>query len=123
MDISTETLAIIAVLGPALGAGIAGGSSLITTLINKRSEERKHYRELVMNAAIANWKQFVDLTPPGETIEPLEDFIVHMMRFYDLVLSKKLDKKTLEKRLQEISDQSLGLYEFRTRQVRQKLQN
>src|SRR5437870_2919651 len=99
-----------------VGAFIGAGSSIVTTLIAKRFEERRHYRELVIQTAIEHWKQFVALTPPGETIEPLEDFILHMMKVYDLILSKKLSQTQTQERLNEITAQSLELYEFRTRQ-------
>ena|SRR5258708_36934393 len=118
MNIRPEVLALIVALSAMAGATIPSLASVITTLITKRSEEKRHYRELVIGAAIENWKQFIALTPPGESIEPLEDFILHMMKFYDEILAKKLDPKTMEARLQELSNQSRDLYKFRTRQIK-----
>jgi hypothetical protein len=109
-------IALIVALSALAGAVIPSVTSIITILIVKRSEDRRHYRELVISTAVEYWKQFIALTPPGETIEPLDDFILHMMKFYDEILTKTLDSKRLEAKLEELRSQSLRLYALRTRQ-------
>ena len=58
IDATTATL-----LATAIGAVSSGATGIIILLINKRSEERRHVRELAMKAALENWQQvsFVSL--------------------------------------------------------------
>lgn len=117
MNISPQMLAFIGALSVLAGAIVASLTSLFTTLITKRSEERRHYRELVINAAIENWKQVIALTPPEQTIEPLDDYIIHMMKLYDEVLAKKLAPEQLVTKLNELKQQSFKLHRLRTQHV------
>ena len=116
MNIRPEVLALVVGLSAMAGAIIPSITSIVNTIITKRSEDRRHYRELVINAAIEYWKQFIATAQPGETTEPLEDFMLHMMKFYDEVLTKKLSPEQLEEKLEELKEQSLRLYQLRTRQ-------
>ena len=50
IDATTATL-----LASAIGAVSTGAMAIIILLINKRSEERRHVRELAMKAALDNW--------------------------------------------------------------------
>src|ERR1041385_3772969 len=58
MNLKPEELILIGTLA---GALIGSLSTLLVTWLNKRPEERRHYRELVVNAAIEHWKHASDL--------------------------------------------------------------
>jgi hypothetical protein len=93
---------IVAVIGTIAGVSIGALSTLIITLINKRSEERKHYRELVVNAAIEHWKHSTELASRlGRKIYPLEVFIFQMIKFYEMILDKKIDTMEISERFAE----------------------
>jgi hypothetical protein len=94
---------------------------LLVTWITKRSEERKHYKELVINAAIENWKQaceFAKASSSPELINPLDDFIIHMIKFSELIVDEKLDASNIEKKLAEINELTTKVNEYRHQQDR-----
>ena len=103
MDIKPE---VLAVLGTLAGALIGSISTLLITWLNKKSEERRHLREITVNAAIESWKQHVSVAisknVPAQ-IMPLDVYIIHMMKFAELVLDKKIDSSNIEEKLAEVS--------------------
>ncbi len=104
MDISPG---LLAVLGTLVGVAIGSGSTLVATLISKRSEERKHLRELVMNAAIVQWKTAIEVgkaSGMGGKIDPLSLYIVHMLKISDLISSGKIDQSSVTAVLKEADE-------------------
>ena len=104
MDISPG---LLAVLGTLVGVAIGSGSTLAATLISKRSDERKHLRELVMNAAIVNWKTAIEVgqaSGKGGKILPLSLYIVHMLKISDLISSGKIDRSSILAVLKEADE-------------------
>jgi hypothetical protein len=53
----TSVAAIAGAVGAFVAAIVISLSNVVVTLINKKAEERKHYRELIINAAIENYKE------------------------------------------------------------------
>ena len=53
MNITPEIVAVIGTLGGTLVGAI---STLLVTIIKNQSEERKHFKELIMKSASDNWK-------------------------------------------------------------------
>ena len=60
MMITQEQLALIVALSTLGGALVASVASILTTWINKRSEERKQLQMIAVNAAIENWKTQIE---------------------------------------------------------------
>jgi len=103
---------LLLVVGTLGGALIGSFSTIIITLITKNSEERKHFRGLVINTAFESWKSRVEMAKIQSShhnvqILPLDNYIVHMLKISELVFSKKINKENIEnilKEADEISD-------------------
>jgi hypothetical protein len=76
IDAATATL-----LAAAIGALSSGVTATVILLITKRSEERRHLRELAMKAALENWHVVSEAAArAGEPRLPLDVFLVHMFK-------------------------------------------
>ena len=96
VNLAPEGAALLGVLFGSLGSGAV-------TWYTKRSEERRHFRELMVKSAIENWKQMTEVgrayAATGQTVElgPLDAYLIHAADLFNLVLDKKLDlNQTLE---------------------------
>ena len=97
MSLSPQELTVVAGLG---GAIIGAMPGLISSLINRRTEERKQFKELVIKAAIESWKTTVE---HSKAVMPLEHYIVHSAKMCEFVLSdKKVTAETMRAHLQEV---------------------
>lgn len=77
-------LAIFGLIGAAIGA-IPG---IVLFWLGKRSEDRRHLRELVMRAAIEDWKcRNAIETSAGRPLIPLDGFIIRSTRILDEIKS------------------------------------
>ncbi len=97
---------VLAVLGTLAGALIGSISTLFITWLNKKSEERRHLREITVNAAIESWKQHVSVAISKNVraqIMPLDVYIIHMMKFAEVILDKRIDSSNIEEKLAEVS--------------------
>jgi hypothetical protein len=101
--------------------GIIGALSgvLITSLVNlannwmtKRSEERTKIRELVINAAIENWKEKTEQTlklqamhpSPNARLYPLDFFIVYMAKICDVALKPNVSHQEVMTKFREAGE-------------------
>jgi hypothetical protein len=99
---------ISALVGTAIGAlaGIAG--TIFSTLIIQRSEERRHLRQVVINAAIENWKQVQiaagKLTDAGYRVDhyPLDTYVIHMMKLVSILNERDLSPDRIRARMREL---------------------
>jgi hypothetical protein len=106
--------ALLVLLSALLSAGSAIAAAYLTnrhnlriTRLTKESEERKHQRELVISAAIENWKHQLEIakaSPGVKAIRPLDDYIIHMVALSDLLLQKPLHKDEIPERLNELQE-------------------
>jgi hypothetical protein len=119
MDISPTTIALIATGSTLLGSLIPNLVALRTARLTKESEERKHQRALVINAALTSRNQAIEMSQyavvPQTEILPLADYIVQMAALSDIVLSEKIDKTTLASRMKELEEFNAALYAERKR--------
>jgi hypothetical protein len=105
---SPETKDIIEKLIPAiytvLGAIIGAAGTIIITVINKKTEEKKQLRELAFKAGIENWKEGCEFAKrQGGTVYPLDMFILNMKLFSEKLFEKKIKKENLKSTLHEIN--------------------
>lgn len=85
------------VIGTLVGVLLGGVLGLLNTLIAKRSEERKHYRELVVTTGLEHWKQTADLRAKmGGVLWPLEAHIFVMGKFFDAMLKEDIEGTQIE---------------------------
>lgn len=99
MNLTATELAVFGTLG---GALIGGLFSFITAFFSKRSEERQHFRELVVNTAASHWRNVAEISS-SQRMPPLTDYIVHTVKMCDLALSNKLTAENVKEKLEEIS--------------------
>ncbi len=102
----SEILLIIGTLG---GAIIGSLSTIFITFITKKSEERKHFKGLVVNTAFESWKSNLELSKIQSKsrdvkILPLDTYIVHMLKVSELVFANKINKNNIEKILSEADE-------------------
>ena len=104
-----------------LGSGlIAASAALLGNWINKRSEERKHRQQLIITAAIESWKHIneilVERDPRSFALAPVDDHILHMMKFAELILDGKIDQSNVEQKLKELSAITAKVNAYREKQ-------
>lgn len=98
-----------------LVSAIAGGSLVgIFTFIkdwqNRKSEERRHLRTLLINTAVENWKHnntvAVELSKSGKNVEvmPLDSYIVNLLTLSAPLLDSTLTKDNIKAKLKEAYD-------------------
>jgi hypothetical protein len=90
-------------LGTALGALASGATSVFITRITKRSEERRQLREVAFKAAIENW-DYVNKICAQYRIPtlPLDVFILHMLKFSEVLTLDDVTEENLVAKLQEV---------------------
>ena len=99
MPISPEVSTGLLTLGGAVVGAIPG---LVSSFLNKRSDEKKQLIELVVNAATESWKTHVE-HGQGNML-PLEHYIIHTMKMCEFALSgKKVTPESMKTHLQETS--------------------
>lgn len=107
METSTLVLLSSSITAASTLIGVATASyfNLRTAQINKESEERKHRKEIVVNAAIANWKYSSELwakSGHGVRMAPLDTFLVHMSALADVVFDPSTNADNLSERLRAV---------------------
>ncbi len=106
---SPNTLVVLTALITALSTL---GAVLITSIINlrttrmsKESEERRHTREVIINAAIENWKHNNELwlnSRHAVSLPPVDAFILHMAATVDVFFDPTTNAHNLKQRLDEV---------------------
>jgi len=93
-------------LGVIIGGLLTAIPTLITFAIGKRSEERRHLRELSFSAAIDNWKHVSETANqfPGAVVEPLDVFLFHMLKLSEVATRDGLTPDTVAERMQEVQE-------------------
>jgi hypothetical protein len=94
-------------LGVIIGGLLTAVPTLITFWIGKRSEERRHLRELAFRAAIDNWKHaaaFAEKYPGGASVEPLDVFLFHMLKLAEVATKNGLTAETVGQRMKEVHE-------------------
>lgn len=100
MNLSPTELAVFGTLG---GAFLGGLFTVLIAFINKRSEEKRHFRELIVKTASEHWKLVSEIAE-SNLMPPLINYIVHTAIMCDLILNKKLDSKNIQTKLKEVDD-------------------
>ena len=99
---------ISALVGTAIGAiaGIAG--TIFSTCFIQRSEERRHLRQIVMQAAIENWKQTTEhgkrLSEAGYNIthNPIDSYVIHMMKLVTILDERNLTEDRIRTMMRDL---------------------
>lgn len=90
--------ALLGVVGIGIGAIIGASTSLLVAWITRRSEERRHYRELGVEIALAKFKQHQELAQQianasGKVAEipPFNQFLLHSIRLMEIISDHRLN--------------------------------
>ena len=101
----------IPLLSAILGGSVTGLTNFFINKTNKKTEERKHLKEMIIKTATENWKQSHDLAKfvveKGEkaALAPIEIYIIHMAKLSEILLNPdKIDKNLLILKLKEIDE-------------------
>lgn len=94
-----------ALIGVIVGGLLTAIPTLITFWIGKRSDERRHLRELAFHAALENWKSANDWAEKrqgGSVIEPLDVFLLHMLKLSEVAARPGLTANNVGERMREV---------------------
>lgn len=106
---SPEVLAVVGSLG---GAVIGAAPLLISSLMNRKVEDKKQFRELVIKTATESWKAHVEHSA-SKGILPLEHYIIHTSIMCELALSgEKITPEKMSSHLQELDSVMRVLVEY-----------
>ena len=110
MEINPTILVLLTALVAAgstlIGVTITSYFNLRTTQLTKESEERKHHKEIVVKAAIENWKQVAELLLKSNhsfDMPPLEIYLLHMSKTADIIFDPKTNAANIKQRLAEVN--------------------
>jgi hypothetical protein len=99
MALSPAELAVVGTIG---GAIIGALPAFVTSLINRRAEERRHFKDMVVKAAMENWK-FVAENSASRAVLPMEHYIIHTAKMCEFAFSDEpITPETTKKCLAEI---------------------
>lgn len=99
MALSPEELVAVASLG---GAAIGALPGIIAAVFNRRSEDKRHFNELVFNAATESWKLVAEKSA-ARHLAPLEHYIIHTAKMCEFAFSgEKITPESTAQRLAEI---------------------
>ena len=101
---------IVVALSTLLGVLFTGLISLGIAFLHARSEERRHLREIAINAAIRYWEHDTELAKlrananpeRPESVAPLDSYIIHTFLLADLVSKGKITRENIVSELSRI---------------------
>lgn len=97
-----STVTIAAAVGAGIGAISSGLFSLISGWISKGSEERRHMREIAVQAATEHWKFIYEKSPHNRpTIETLGMLAVNAMTMVSMVGQPFKTDQAMRRHLEE----------------------
>jgi len=91
--------------GTILGIIISSVIQSRTDRLNREMEERKHYKEIVVKAAIENWKEILAVAKArGATVFPLDSFLVASAAMADVIFDPTTNESNLAERLDKANE-------------------
>src|SRR5438046_1341091 len=93
------------ILSAGVGAAVSAFSAILVIWITKRYEDKRQFREVVLKAAIENWKQQHEDWKTHQRavrIAPLDLYVLNMVKLVELVLDKRVTAHNIDFKLQEI---------------------
>jgi hypothetical protein len=100
MPIDAHTATVI---GAIVGAGTGGLVTLVGQWLTRRSEERRHLRELVIRTAVEDWKYTSDaLEKLGAERHPIDPYILRMVKLVEVLETPHLTPEIVRQKLSEV---------------------
>jgi len=93
------------VLAAALSSICTAIAAIGVIALTKRSEERRHLREVAFATALENWKYVTEAArAAGEPALPLDVYLLHMVKLSELLSEKRLDRETIIGKIGELRE-------------------
>lgn len=92
------------------GSIITGLIAIITNRINKKSEGKKQLQSLLFSTAIKNWETSQYMAEKAfkagknAIIFQIDSFLIHMIKFNEIILDSKLTKDNVSQKIKEIHE-------------------
>jgi hypothetical protein len=100
MEINAATATVIAAV---VGAGVGGFVTLLGQWLARRSEERRHLRQLVIKTAVENWRVTSDaLEKRSFPLFPLDIYVLHMLKLSEILDKRQLTPELVREKLSEV---------------------
>jgi hypothetical protein len=91
------------VISAIVGAGVGGLVTLIGQWLTRRSEERRHLRELVIRTAVEDWKYTSEaLKKLGAERPPIDSYILRMVKLVEVLETPHLTPEIVRRKLSEV---------------------
>jgi hypothetical protein len=107
MEISPITLVLLTTGSTLLGVIITSFFNLRATRLAKESEERTQNKELIVRAAIENWKQVAEMVMKGRSgtiaMRPLDVFLIHMSETAKVIFDPTTNAENIEQRMERVT--------------------
>ena len=82
---------VASLVGVFIGAIAGVGGSIVVAIITRRSEERRHLREIILHTALENWRETMAFgkfqIDHGHSVSvfPLESYIIPLRKITDML--------------------------------------
>jgi hypothetical protein len=104
-------------LGTLIGAAAGIAGSVWVAIISKRSEERRHLRQLAFEAGAKSWALHQDVAKRAAEmghvrgVDPLEAYVLHSLIFSRIIEDGDLDRETILRKWREIDSIAKAVHE------------
>ena len=119
------TVVLGACVGAVVGAAIGFAGTILSTLISRKAEERRHFRELGVQVALAKFDDVRDTmqnltNATGRTTEmpSLDAFLVQGIKLMDALSDSRLTAKQIARRITESVELAKAVSETLKRQAK-----
>ena len=108
---------VATLLGTLVGAAAGIAGTVWVAEITRRSEERKHLRQLAFDAGAKSWVLHQDIAKRAAEmgrvrgVDPLEAYVLHSLIFSRIIEDGDLDKETVLKKWREIDSIAKAVHE------------
>ena len=110
----------VPLLSAVVGGVLVGIINFAMRWQDRKSEERRHLRELMFRSAIEEWKQHsmfaieVMKMTTGKKIamEPLVKYIVHLLKLSEVLIDGKITKENLSQKFTEVNEVMMEVKKF-----------
>ena len=91
-----------ALIGGAIGSGVAGLFTIIGQFLTRRSEERRHLLDVCFKTAVENWKRDSEIALEASkgrrgtlALSPLDLYIIHTLALSKIIANKRLSQEEI----------------------------
>jgi hypothetical protein len=108
---------IATLFGTLIGATAGVAGTIAVAVVTKRSEEKKHLRQLAFDAGIKTWSWHGEIAKKeaefgrSRPVDPLEAYILHCLVFSRIIEEGDLDRETVLKKWREFDSIAQAVHE------------